>query len=178
MRASDADTVTEPRSTERVFQMLSANAAAKAMPSASFASPPHHEAPLPVRAYDIDFSGIVHNVVFVRWLDDLRTGWCDQYLPLTQQIADGYAPVVATTEIAYKRPVRFGDCVVGKLWMQTKRVRWTVEIEIWNSHEMVATARQTGSFLHLATLKPFAVPAPIAAQFPPIREGGSASDHQ
>lgn len=148
--------------------MPSTNRIAAITPSESFTVPPHYEGTLIVRAYDIDFSGVVHNTVFVRWLDDLRAGWCDRYLPLTQQIADGYAPVVATTEIAYKRPVRFGDLLIGRLWMQTSRVRLTAEIEIWNSHETVVTARQTGSFLSLATLKPIPVPAHIAAQFPPM----------
>jgi len=30
------------------------------------------EVPLPVRTYDIDFAGIVSNIVYIRWLEDLR----------------------------------------------------------------------------------------------------------
>ena len=30
-----------------------------------------YEQPLPIRTYDIDFAGIVSNIVFIRWLEDL-----------------------------------------------------------------------------------------------------------
>ena len=30
------------------------------------------EQPLPIRTYDIDFARIVSNIVFIRWLEDLR----------------------------------------------------------------------------------------------------------
>ena len=33
-----------------------------------------YEQPLPIRTYDIDFAGIVSNIVFIRWLEDLRLG--------------------------------------------------------------------------------------------------------
>ena len=32
----------------------------------------HYEQPLAIRTYDIDFAGIVSNIVFVRWLEDLQ----------------------------------------------------------------------------------------------------------
>jgi acyl-CoA thioester hydrolase len=30
------------------------------------------ELELPIRTYDIDFAGIVSNIVYIRWLEDLR----------------------------------------------------------------------------------------------------------
>jgi acyl-CoA thioester hydrolase len=36
-----------------------------------------YEQPLPIRTYDIDFAGIVSNIVFIRWLEDLRLALLD-----------------------------------------------------------------------------------------------------
>jgi hypothetical protein len=48
----------------------------------------YYEQPLPIRTYDIDFAGIVSNIVFIRWLEDLRLGLLDQVYPLTQALAE------------------------------------------------------------------------------------------
>ncbi len=123
----------------------------------------NYEGTLRVQGYDINMAGIVHNTVFIRWLEDLRTGWCDRYLPLSQQVADGYLPIVTSTEIEYKTPIRFGDSVTGKLRMTAKRVRWVADMELWNGTNLAARARQTGAFVGLVTLKPIPIPAQLTA---------------
>ena len=45
----------------------------------------YYEQPLPIRTYDIDFAGIVSNIVFIRWLEDLRLGLMDQAYPLVRR---------------------------------------------------------------------------------------------
>ena len=47
-----------------------------------------YEQPLPIRTYDIDFAGIVSNIVFIRWLEDLRLGLLDQAYPLIRALAE------------------------------------------------------------------------------------------
>ncbi len=44
---------------------------------------------LPVKTYDIDFAGIVSNIVYIRWLEDLRLEILDAYLPLQKMLEDG-----------------------------------------------------------------------------------------
>ena len=39
-----------------------------------------YEQPLPIRTYDIDFAGIVSNIVFIRWLEDLRLALLERLL--------------------------------------------------------------------------------------------------
>ena len=39
-----------------------------------------YEQPLPIRTYDIDFAGIVSNIVFIRWLEDSAHRAADQSL--------------------------------------------------------------------------------------------------
>ena len=51
----------------------------------------YYEQPLPIRTYDIDFAGIVSNIVFVRWLEDLRLGLLDQAYPLVEALAEDVA---------------------------------------------------------------------------------------
>ena len=45
-----------------------------------------YEQPLPIRTYDIDFAGIVSNIVFIRWLEDLRLALLDQTYPLIRAL--------------------------------------------------------------------------------------------
>ncbi len=44
------------------------------------------ELTIPVRSYDIDFAGIVSNIVYIRWLEDLRSKWLDEHFSLNKQV--------------------------------------------------------------------------------------------
>jgi acyl-CoA thioester hydrolase len=59
------------------------------------------EIPLPVRTYDIDFAGIVNNIVYIRWLEDLRMEILAHHFPLDEQLKNGIAPVVVQTRMNY-----------------------------------------------------------------------------
>lgn len=56
------------------------------------------ELALPVRTYDIDFAGVVSNIVYVRWLEDLRLAIVDAYFPLTQQRNTYVVDVIGHTD--------------------------------------------------------------------------------
>jgi len=84
-----------------------------------------YEQPLPVRTYDIDFAGIVSNIVFIRWLEDLRLALLDQAYPLIQALAEDVAPILLATRINYRRPVTIADSLVGRIRVAgLSRVRW------------------------------------------------------
>src|ERR1700740_1795075 len=74
-----------------------------------------YEQPLPMRTYDIDFAGIVSNIVFIRWLEDLRLCLLDQAYPLLRALAEDIAPILLSTRIDYRRPVTIADPVVGRM---------------------------------------------------------------
>ena len=59
-----------------------------------------------VGTYDIDFAGIVSNIVYLRWLEDLRLAMLEAHLPLEDQLAAGTTPVLLSTEIEYLRAIR------------------------------------------------------------------------
>jgi len=68
-----------------------------------------YEQPLPIRTYDIDFAGIVSNIVFIRWLEDLRLALLDQAYPLIRALAEDVAPILLATRINYRRPVTIAE---------------------------------------------------------------------
>ncbi|MBD2432426.1 MULTISPECIES: acyl-CoA thioesterase [Fischerella] len=124
------------------------------------------ELTIPVRTYDIDFVGIVSNIVYIRWLEDLRLKCLDEYLPLAQQIECGYAPILAGTEIDYKRPIKLADQVIGRLWLSNLgRLKWTVEAEFLCNQELAATATQKGAFVNLQNGRPIPIPEELQQKY-------------
>src|SRR5437868_1517602 len=139
--------------------------------SESSARPLQVELALSVRTYDIDFAGVVSNIVYVRWLEDLRLKLLEEHLPLEGQWKQGIVPVLASTQIEYKRPIRLFDQPIGRLWMsEVGRVKWTVRAEILLDDKPAATASQTGAFVSLSTLRPIAVPEKLVTKF--LAQGG------
>jgi len=47
--------------------------------------------PFNIRTYDINFAGIVSNIVYHRWLEDMRLDLIEQHLPLDSILKD-HAP--------------------------------------------------------------------------------------
>lgn len=121
-------------------------------------SPLSCEMTLPVRFYDTDLLGVVNNVVYVRWLEDLRTAWCDRYWPLADQMAEGYAPVIASIHIDYHGPTRFGEHVVGQVWATPEKARLVIDTEIRANGRLSVTARQIVAMVRLDGLKPTRIP--------------------
>lgn len=121
-------------------------------------------APIRVQGYDVDFAGIVSNIVYIRWLEDLRYQVLETYYPLQELLAEGLAPVLARTEIDYRRPIRHFDRVEGHMWLaETASPRWVLAAEIMANGKQAARARQTGVFVSTATLRPAPLPARLQA---------------
>ena len=126
------------------------------------------ERALPVRTYDIDFAGIVGNIVFIRWLEDLRLALMDEAYPITEALAAGVAPILLATRIAYERPVTIADPLVGRMWVTTMgKLRWTVAAEFVVGARRHAHAEQEGIFIRLSTRRPVPPPAPLRRRFAP-----------
>jgi acyl-CoA thioester hydrolase len=118
------------------------------------------------QSYDIDFMGIVSNIVYVRWLEDLRLRLLELYHPLADQLARGYTPVLARTEISYKHPVRIGESVEGQMWVSDLgRARWTLGAELRCGRHLAASATQVGYFWNLETRRTVPVPEVLADRF-------------
>ncbi len=122
-----------------------------------------------IRTYDIDYAGIVSNIVYIRWLEDLRLELLERTYPLDRLVADGLGPVLLETRIVYRDALTLFDRPEGRMWVESiERVRWTVAAEFTTgggSRRVHATARQTGIFIHLATRRPAPVPEELRAFF-------------
>ena len=117
---------------------------------------------LPVKTYDIDFAGIVSNIVYLRWLEDLRLKILETYLPLEPLMAQGYCPIIASTRVEYKKALRMFDRPVGKMWVaELGRSRCTLQAEIYLDRLLATTATQVGFFINLKTMRPMPVPTEL-----------------
>ena len=52
------------------------------------------ELAIPVRSYDIDFAGIVSNIVYIKLLEDLRLKLLNENFSLDRQFELGYLPIL------------------------------------------------------------------------------------
>jgi acyl-CoA thioester hydrolase len=124
------------------------------------------ELTIPVRSYDIDFAGIVSNIVYIRWLEDLRSKWLDEHFSLNKQVEQGYAPILTGTQIEYKRAIKLFDRVIGRLWMSNLgRLKWTVAAEIITNNELAAKATQTGVLVNLHNSRPIPIPEELSNKY-------------
>ena len=121
-----------------------------------------YEQPLRIQTYDIDFAGIVSNIVFIRWLEDLRLGLMEQAYPLIRALAEDVAPILLATRITYRRPVTIADRLIGRMRVAgLGPVRWRLTAEFTVAATVHAEAEQDGLFMRLSTRRPIAIPEPI-----------------
>jgi acyl-CoA thioester hydrolase len=118
---------------------------------------------LPVKTYDIDFAAVVSNIVYIRWLEDLRLEMLNHYFPLNEQLKNNIAPIVVQTKINYKQPIIIFDAPQGRIWAKLmEHVRWTVGAEIVVQEKVAAIAEQVGIFIDLQSFKPIRIPKALA----------------
>ena len=128
--------------------------------------------PIEIKTYDIDHAGIVGNIVYVRWLEDLRLAMMAEVYPLAQAVADDLAPVLLETRISYERPLTLADRVVGRIWaIAMTGVRWRIGAEFRVGEAVHARAEQTGIFIRLSTRKPVPSPKVLVERFAPPQGG-------
>jgi acyl-CoA thioester hydrolase len=130
---------------------------------------------LPVKTYDIDFAGIVSNIVYVRWFEDMRLAMLDHSFPLTEQLQQGFAPIVLQTKIDYKQSIVLGDRPIGKMWVESlESLRWVVSAEIVTGDKISAIGQQMGIFLNLETKKPIKIPERMKQSYAAAITGGAS----
>jgi acyl-CoA thioester hydrolase len=119
-----------------------------------------------VKTYDVDMARIVHNAVYIRWLEDLRTALMDKYLPLQHWMARDLMPVLLETRISYRRAVRLFDAVQGRLEMpRFGHVKWEMNVQFTVNGELRADAHQIGCFIDMKTMRATKIPEDIRALF-------------
>ncbi len=71
-----------------------------------------------IKTYEIDVAGHVNNIVYVKWLEDLRNRLFEQILPVDNLLYWNLYPVVTSTNIVYKKQLKFGDRPSGFIWIE------------------------------------------------------------
>jgi acyl-CoA thioester hydrolase len=66
-----------------------------------------------IKTYDIDIAGHVNNIVYVRWLEDLRNKLFSQLLPIENLLSENLYPVVTSTIINYKKQLKLAENLKG-----------------------------------------------------------------
>jgi acyl-CoA thioester hydrolase len=136
------------------------------MDTASQSQPFEVKIHLPVRTYDIDFAGVVNNIVYVRWLEDLRLEMLARHFPLDEQLKNGIAPVIVQTKIDYKQSIKISDYPHGKMWIKKMELlRWTINAEIVVDDKIAAFGEQVGIFVDLQNNKPIRIPKKLKQKY-------------
>jgi acyl-CoA thioester hydrolase len=119
-----------------------------------------------VKSYDVDYVGYVHNIVYLRWLEDLRTSLMTPHYSIERCVQEGISPIITRTAIDYKKPLKLSDEFIGRVWVSgVEGLRWHVAHELIHDAQLVATAEQSGIFINLATHRPVPIPEEFLKKF-------------
>lgn len=122
--------------------------------------------PISIGTYDIDFAGHVSNIVYFRWLEDMRLRVFDEYFPLKDFMDQGLLPVIAAHTIEYKRAIRLFDKPVAHMWIEEVRAASVIfNGEIVVEDQVTTFATHTGVFINGTTMKPVRTPKVIVEKF-------------
>lgn len=110
--------------------------------------------PITVKTYDIDFMGIVSNIAYIRWMEDLRLKFLEVHYSLQKLMEDMIVPILTHTDIDYKKPLRMHDEVTGSIWMEKyDSSGWVANMEFTVNDKVAAAGAQSGVFINIATMK-------------------------
>jgi len=112
------------------------------------------ESELEVKTYDIDAAGHVNNIVYVRWLEDLRNMFFKKKFDFNSVLSKDYYPVVVSTNIKYKKQLKMFDKPLGSI----KLVNYShgimnLKILIKLNDNIAASADQKCVMINLKTSK-------------------------
>lgn len=115
-----------------------------------------------VMFFDTDAAGVVHNIVYLRFIEIARTLLGEQIgMGLADMTKTKLFPVVVRTEIDYRRPAALGDKLVVKGWLDKfERTRFWVAFQITRPSDgtLIAECRQTMALVQMPEGKPVRLP--------------------
>lgn len=118
------------------------------------------EFPITVRSYDIDVNDHVSNIVYIRWLEDMRMTMLDTYMPYEAIRKKGLSLILIRTEIDYKRGIGLFEKPLLQGWIEgLEGIRMYIRARFLVEGRVAASARQTGVFLDLNRQRPARLPS-------------------
>ena len=89
-----------------------------------------------VRDYELDSEGIVNNAVYLHYLEHTRHAFVKRGgIPFGSLTSDGLVPVVRRMEIDYHTPLRTGDVMLSRLWIERKGPRFIFYQDIFKKED-------------------------------------------
>jgi len=122
---------------------------------------------LNIYAYDVDYMGVVHNIVYLRWLETVRTNFLNEYYDLKDVMKTGITPIIAKTEATYIKPVLVNDEDVTACLRveEIGRSRWIISMEVMVGDKVHFRADQVGMFYDMNKKKPARTPEHVRKIF-------------
>jgi len=123
-----------------------------------------------VMFFDTDIGGVVHNLAYLRMIETCRTHLAAVVGFDLKSMADTQVfPVVARTEVDYRKPATLGDklTITGHIAEHTRTSFWC-EFEVRNADSpetLYITCRQKLAVVQMPQAKPKRIPPEILAQF-------------
>jgi 4-hydroxybenzoyl-CoA thioesterase/acyl-CoA thioester hydrolase len=118
---------------------------------------PQIENEVTVMFYDTDCAGVVHNIAYLRFIEEARTLMAAEMgMPLRQMVETGLYPVVLRTEIDYRSPGRVGDSLLVRGGVcELGRVRFWVRFEVVRPEDgaVLVTCRQSLALIRMPGAK-------------------------
>ena len=89
-----------------------------------------------VRDYELDSEGIVNNAIYLHYLEHTRHAFVKQEgIPFGSLTREGLIPVVRRMEIDYFTPLRSGDVMLSRLWIERKGPRFIFHQDIFKKED-------------------------------------------
>lgn len=115
-----------------------------------------------VMFFDTDCGAVVHNIAYLRMIETCRTRLAAVMgMDLNSMSQTRIYPVVASTEIDYKRPAKLGDWITikGRLGEIGKARFWChFEMTRESDKSLLVTARQSLALVQMPEAKPLRLP--------------------
>ncbi len=130
---------------------------------------PTIETEMQVMFFDTDCAGVVHNISYLRFVEIARTLLAEKLgMGLADMARTGLYPVVARTEIDYKKPAMLGDRLVvhGRLESVDRSRFWCAfEVRRPADATLIATSRQMLALVQMPGPRLMRLPADWATRF-------------
>ncbi len=118
---------------------------------------PRIEHEVTVMFYDTDCAAVVHNLAYLRFIEEARTLMAEKMgMPLRHMVETGLYPVVLRTEIDYRSPGKVGERLLVRGGVsELGRVRFWVEFEIIRPEDgtILVTCRQSLALIRMPGAK-------------------------
>jgi YbgC/YbaW family acyl-CoA thioester hydrolase len=140
----------------------------EASPSSLMGPAPAAEQPriridVQVMFFDTDCAAVVHNLAYLRFIETARTLLAEKLgMSLAQMAKSQLFPVVARTEIDYRKPAALGDVLAVEGWLESlNRTRFWCGFHIRRKSDgqLMVECRQMLALVQMPAGRPVRLPA-------------------